>query len=223
MKLILSSFCFCFFFICAPVFGENISLDYVVKASGIKIGTLNWAIKINDLSYHNNINLKSSGLLSGIYKFEGKYYSEGIINKNKLKPINYKHFWKTKKTNKEMDLVFEDDNLKKITQIPVETEHLRINIFDIKQSRDPLTSFLQIMLGEESLLVVDGRRMYRMSSVYNKDTNQNVVEISNYYNLWADHKRRKFEKLTFEKINGDLLPTKINIYFDGRVFKLERI
>ena len=221
MKLILSSFCFCCFFVCASAFGEKISLDYVVKVSGIKIGKLNWTIKIDDLTYRNNINLESWGLLSGIYRFEGRYYSEGVIKKGKLKPIHYKHFWKTNKTNKEMSLVFENDNLKKITQIPIEDEHLRIDIFDIKQSRDPLTSFLQIMLGEEDLLVVDGRRMYRMNVVYNKDTNQNIVEVSNYYNLWADHKRNKFEKIIFEKNINEILPFKMLIFFDGRVFRLE--
>ena len=62
-----------------------------------------------------------------------------------------------------------------------------------------------------------------MNATFNKKNNETVIEISNYSNLWADHKRKKFEKITFEKNSGGLFPLKINIYFDGRVFKLEQI
>ncbi len=128
----------------------------------------------------------------------------------------------TNKTTKNMSLVFQDDKLKSLDQTPVEKEKLRINVFNINQSKDPLTSFLQIILGEKNSLVVDVRRTYVMNSIFNKKTEQTIVEISKYSNLWADHKRRKFEKLTFEKKDGDFFPIKINIHFDGRVFKLEQ-
>ena len=49
-----------------------------------------------------------------------------------------------------------------------------------------------------------------------------MVTFTNYSNLWADHKRSKFEKIVFEKNNKDFLPYKIYIYFDGRVFELEQ-
>ena len=55
-----------------------------------------------------------------------------------------------------------------------------------------------------------------------KKENKTVINISEYSNLWADHKRSKFEQISFEKKDGVLLPTKINIHFDGRVFKLEQ-
>ena len=48
-----------------------------------------------------------------------------------------------------------------------------------------------------------------------------VISISDYSNLWADHKRSKFEQISFEKKDEALLPIKINVHFDGRVFKLE--
>ena len=51
--------------------------------------------------------------------------------------------------------------------------------------------------------------------------NKTIINISDYSNLWADHKRSKFEQISFEKKDGVLLPIKINIHFDGRVFKLE--
>ena len=46
--------------------------------------------------------------------------------------------------------------------------------------------------------------------------------VSNYFNLWADHKRSKFEKIIFKKNSGEFLPIEINIFFDGRIFKLEQ-
>ena len=221
MKLLLNSFFLSLFFVCFPVFGEDYQKDFTVKVSGIKIGKLSWSVSISDEGYYNDLRLKSEGLLSAIYQFEGKYFSEGVFQNKKLKPIRYKHIWITNKVTKNMELVFQDNKIKSLIQTPFEKEKLRINVFNIEQSKDPLTSFLQIILGEKSSLVIDGRRTYIMSSVFNKKTKQNIVEISEYSNLWADHKRKEFEKLIFEKKDGDLFPTKIHIHFDGRVFKLE--
>ena len=77
-------------------------------------------------------------------------------------------------------------------------------------------------MGEKESLVVDGRRVYMMNTVFDKKNYQTIVEVSNFFNLWADHKRSKFEKITFERKGIEFLPTKIFIYFDGRVFKLEQ-
>ena len=94
-------------------------------------------------------------------------------------------------------------------------------MFSVKYTSDPLTSFQKIMMGEKNALVVDGRRLYTMIARPGKNESLTIIEISNYSNLWADHKRKEFEKLIFEKKDGDLFPTKIHIHFDGRVFKLE--
>jgi len=222
MKLILNSIFLCIFFVCAPVCGKEIYKKYIVKVSGIKIGKLDWKIKINDADYFNELKLKSEGFLSSLYRFEGEYFSEGIVENLILKPIKYSHLWKTNKTTKNMNLVFNDEKLRSLTQTPVEKEHLRINVFNIEQTKDPLTSFLQILMGEKESLVVDGRRVYLMNAVFNKKTNQTIVGISNFSNLWADHKRSKFEKITFERKGMEFLPIKIFIYFDGRIFKLEQ-
>ena len=209
------------FFICGPVYGENFKKEFIIKVSGIKIGKLSWSIKVDDIGYYNRLGLKSEGLLSGLYRFEGEYYSEGVIINDKLEPHKYSHLWKTNKTKKNMELVFKNNKLNSLSQTPNEKEKLRVNVFDMRQSKDPLTSFLQIILGETNSLVVDGRRVYTMSSFLNEKNNETVVEISNYSNLWADHKRNEFEKITFEKKEGFLFPIKINIHFDGRVFSLE--
>lgn len=220
MKLFLSSFVF-LFIVCFPLSGEEANKNYVVKVAGIKIGELNWKINLGPSKYLNQLDLKSGGLLSAIYSFRGKYFSEGVTYKNELIPKKYKHFWKTKKTLKNMDLVFNKNKLITLKQDPNEEEKIRINIFDVKNINDPLTSFLKIIMGKTSVLVVDGRRLYTMTAKSNENKNQTIIQISNYSNLWADHKRSKFKKLIFERKMGEFLPSKIFIYFDDRVFRLE--
>ena len=120
-----------------------------------------------------------------------------------------------------MELGFEKNKLVALGQEPTEQEKLRLNVFDVENTNDPLTSFLKIIMGKQNALVVDGRRLYNMEAQHSDKTKQTTIEISNYYNLWADHKRNKFEKIIFEKQNGEILPFKMYIYFDGRVFRLE--
>ena len=120
-----------------------------------------------------------------------------------------------------MELGFEKNKLVALSQEPTEQEKLRLNVYDVENTNDPLTSFLKIIMGKQNTLVVDGRRLYNMEAQHSDKTKQTTIEISNYYNLWADHKRNKFEKIIFEKQNGETLPTKMYIYFDGRVFRLE--
>ena len=141
---------------------------------------------------------------------------------NKLKPYTYNHVWKTNKTEKTMGLNFEDNALSSLNQTPYEEEELRVDVFNIKETKDPLSSFLEIIMGETDSLVIDGRRMYTMNSNFNKKDNVTVVKISNYHNLWADHKRSKFEQINFKRKKGDLFPSNIDIYFDKKVFKLEQ-
>ena len=117
-----------------------------------------------------------------------------------------------------MSLVFKDEKLISLTQTPGEKEPLRVDVFKIEHSTDPLSSFLQIIMGGDSPLVVDGRRLYKMNKIIKQ--HQTTVEITNYINLWADHKKNSFEKIIFEKNNEDFLPSLIFIYFDGKVFKL---
>ena len=222
MRFILSNFFIFLFFISSPVYAENFYKEFSIKVSGLKIGELVWVLEIDNNNYLNNIKLKSKGLLSAIYTFEGNYFSKGIVANNKLKPHTYNHVWKTNRMEKTMNLGFENNTLSSLNQTPYEEEKLRVDVFNIKQTKDPLSSFLEIIMGEASSLVVDGRRTYTMNAQFNKKDNKTVINISNYSNLWADHKKSKFEQISFEKKDGFLLPVKINIHFDGRVFKLEQ-
>jgi len=206
----------------SPVYAESFYKQFSIKVSGLKIGELVWALKIDNDNYSNDIKLKNKGLLSAIYTFEGEYFSKGKVVKNKPKPHSYSHVWKTNKAEKTMRLGFENNKLSSLKQTPYEKEKLRIDVFNIKESKDPLSSFLEIIMGETNSLVIDGRRMYTMSSNFNKKDNVTVVKISNYHNLWADHKRSKFEQINFKRKKGDLFPSNIDIYFDKKVFKLEQ-
>jgi hypothetical protein len=221
MRFILNNFFILLFFISSPVYAEGFYKEFSIKVSGLKIGELVWVLEIDNNNYSNDIKLKSKGLLSAVYTFEGNYFSKGMVAKNRLIPHTYNHFWKTNKTEKVMNLDFENNTLSSLNQIPYEKEKLRVDIFNIKQTKDPLSSFLEIIMGEASSLVVDGRRIYTMNAELNKKENKTVINISDYSNLWADHKRSKFEQISFEKKDGVLLPIKINIHFDGRVFRLE--
>ena len=160
--------------------GVEIKKDYVVKVGGIKIGELSWQIGITDNNYSTKINLRSKGLLSAIYSFKGEYFSEGTNFENQLISKKYTHFWQTKKITKNMELTFADRKLKTIKQIPIEKEQLRLSVYDIQHTNDPLTSFIKIMMGQTNSLVVDGRRHYTMKVVSNDNKNQIIVKISNY-------------------------------------------
>ena len=222
MKLLLNNFFIFLFLVCSPAYCQVFQKEFSIKVSGIKIGKLVWKIQMNETSYSNDLRLKSEGFLSAIYKFEGEYFSEGIIKNKKLKPSTYSHIWKTNKIEKRMKLDFQSDFLILLEQTPYEKEKLRLDIFSIKNTKDPLSSFIEIIMGDSSSLVVDGRRIYNMDANLDKKNDETVIEISNYSNLWADHKRSKFEKIIFEKEEGSLFPLKINIYFDGRIFRLEQ-
>ena len=222
MRFILNNFFILLFFINSPVYAESFYKEFSIKVSGLKIGELVWVLEIDNNNYSNDIKLKSKGLLSAIYTFEGNYFSKGKVANNKLKPHTYNHVWKTNKTEKTMNLGFENNALSSLNQTPYEKEKLRVDVFNIKQTKDPLSSFLEIIMGETNSLVVDGRRTYTMNAKFNKKENKTVINISDYSNLWADHKRSKFEQISFEKKDGVLLPIKIDISFDGRVFRLEQ-
>ena len=221
MRFILNNFLILLLFISSPVYAESFYKKFSIKVSGLKIGELVWKLEIDNDNYSNDIKLKSKGFLSAIYTFEGDYFSKGIIENNKLTPHSYNHVWKTNKVEKTMNLSFKNNMLSSLNQTPYEKEKLRIDIFNIKQTKDPLSSFLEIIMGKTSSLVVDGRRTYTMSAKFDKKENKTVINVSDYSNLWADHKRSKFEQISFEKKDEALLPIKINIHFDGRVFKLE--
>ena len=207
-------------FVINTSYANNFSAEYKVSTTGIKIGNFSWSLNINDNIYQTEINLKNSGIFSPLYKFKGSYLSAGIIENNIFKTQNYKQFWKTNKKTKIVKMSF-DDYLIELKQEPIEEEIARVNLDNLYLYFDPITSFINILNGENEAKTIDGRRVYRLKKKEGEDGNI-ILKIEDYINIWADHKRNDLKKIEFF-IEDDFLPYKILIYFKERVFRLERI
>ena len=207
-------------FVVNTSYANNFSAEYKVSTTGIKIGNFSWSLNINDNVYQTEINLKNSGIFSPLYKFEGSYLSAGVIENNIFKTKNYKQFWKTKKKTKIVKMLF-DDYLIELKQEPIEEERARVNLEGLYLYFDPITSFINILNGENEVKTIDGRRIYRLKKNEGEDGNI-ILNIEEYVNIWADHKRNDLKKIEFF-IEDEFLPYKNLIHFKERVFKLKRI
>ena len=207
-------------FVINTSYANNFSAEYKVSTTGIKIGNFSWSLNINDNIYQTEINLKNSGIFSPLYKFEGSYLSTGVIENNIFKTKNYKQFWKTKKKTKLVEMLF-DNYLIELKQEPIEEEIARVNLENLYLYFDPITSFINILNGEDEAKTIDGRRIYRLKKNEGEDGNI-ILKIEDYTNIWADHKRNDLKKIEFF-IEDEFLPYEILIHFKERVFKLERI
>ena len=220
-RLCLNKFLvFFIIFVVNTSYANNFIAEYKVSTTGIKIGNFSWSLNINDNIYQTEINLKNSGIFSPLYKFEGSYLSAGVIENNVFKTQNYKQFWRTKKKTKIVKMSF-DDYLIELKQEPIEEEIARVNLESLFLYFDPITSFINILNGENEAKTIDGRRVYRLKKKEGEDGNI-ILKIEDYINIWADHKRNDLKKIEFF-IEDDFLPYKILIYFKERVFRLERI
>ena len=145
-KLILPSL---FLLFCNFVFAEEYKQNYLVEVGGLNIGKLSWEVFLEKEKYTIKINLENKGLVSGIYKFSGKYETFGKIKKGILYASSYEQNWKTPKKNSYVKIYFENNKLDKLTLKPEEVEIPRIKYLGIKSYSDPLTSFLNILLGKK--------------------------------------------------------------------------
>ncbi len=214
---------FLFFFVIFVTntsFAYNFIAEYKISTTGLKIGHFSWSLNVNDNVYQTEINLKNSGIFSLLYKFEGSYLSSGIVENNIFKTKNYEQFWKTNKKTKIVKMLF-DDYLIELKQEPIEKGVARVNLEGLYLYFDPITSFINILNGENEAKTIDGRRIYRLKKKEDEDGNI-ILEIEDYVNIWADHKRNDLKKIEFF-IEDDLLPYEILIHFKERVFRLERI
>ncbi len=219
MKLFLiNCFFLTLFVLCNAVSANNFETKYSVSSSGIKIGELNWYLKIIENKYETKIVLMNSGIFSPLYKFDGNYTSNGIIEDNKFKTKNYEQHWKTKKKIKIVKMSF-GDGVVTINQSPAEKEFPRVNLSNLPSHFDPITSFMNILNGQESAYTIDGRRVYTMKRDFIK-SDVITLQINKYKNIWADHKRNDLKKIEFFISNEMFLPEKIKIYFKNRVFRL---
>ena len=222
MKLVFNFTLVLFLFIFSQaVSSKEFLKHYNVSAKGIKIGELVWKLTENQNKYEIKISLKSKGLLSSIYKFSGEYLSFGKIESDILVPDHYSHTWVTKNKVKNMLIVFSNNKIHSTAQKPEETEAPRVNVLDLVNYFDPLTSFVNIFNNKKSSNTVDGRRIYKMVVKKNLDNPKTkTITINDYKNIYADHKRNDLEKIIFSKQDGFVLPDLILIYFKGGVFKV---
>ena len=218
MKLFFKIFLFLIF--CHPLSALELSYDYTVKTKGLKIGTLFWDLVIADKAYKTSISLKSRGWISAIYKFEGKYSSNGNYINGFLNTIKYDQYWNTNKKQRNVSLVFVDKKVFKLRLSPKEKESPRINYSELKNYNDPITSFINILLTGKPAKTIDGRRTYTLHPTKNADHTK--IIIKEYINIWADHKRNNLEYLEFFIDADNFLPRKINIKFKGSVFSLTK-
>ena len=173
--------------------------------------------------------LKDKGFLSSVYKFNGKYEARGLVFNNSLIPLEYNQNWITRKKERNVNIVFKNGSLNKLFIVPEEKEHSRIQYIGIKNFLDPLSSFLNLLMGNNQSKTIDGRRIY--SLVVDEDSKKEgtitrKVLIKNYINIWSDHDRKDLEYIEIaQKLNEsiDLLPIIIKIKFKGIVFKLRKI
>ena len=219
-------------FVCinfSTLFAEDFKEAYVVEIGKIDIGKLFWDVNISNDNYKILIRLKSKGLLSKLYKFEGSYETNGIVVGGFLMPLKYTQFWLTKNKRREVEITFNDRSIIGLEIFPHEKERARVEYAEIENHFDPLSSFLNILIGKKKSKTIDGRRIYSMivnkQDVYETRETKKIL-IEDYVNIWADHKRNDLEYVEIKQENGEgyfSLPEAIKIKFKGLVYKLRRI
>ena len=100
----------------------------------------------------------------------------------------------------------------------------RINYRDLNNYVDPLASFINILFNQQPSYTIDGRRSYLL--IPNKIDTYTKILISEYKNIWADHKRNDLEFIsTKQNLSREktFFPNSIRIKNKGLVFKLTKL
>ena len=213
--------CFYVFVLASEVNAESFSAKYKVSTKNITIGELFWNLNKNNKTYKLNIELKSKGLLSSLFKFRGSYNVSGFLQNNIFVPHHYTQEWLTKKKKKDVQIAFEKNKVTLMRQQPTERELSRIDIDLLRDYVDPLTSFIKLLSGVSQSKTIDGRRVYILALIKeDEDKNTKIYGIREYKNIWADHKRNDLEKITIISRPNNYLPEAIYINFKGGVFRV---
>ena len=223
MKLVFIKIILFSIFFSGYVYSDGFESTYEVSSSGVKIGIFNWALDIDGGKYESKIKLKSKGLLSPLYKFEGEYVSKGYVKNNFFNTTSYKQFWKTKNKTKVIAIKFRDGYVLSVHQKPKENEAPRVDLKEIKKYYDPITSIINILYGHDDVKTIDGRRVYIFKKNISSNQEKLIFKIIKYQNIWADHKRNDLNEVGLFLEKNTLLPTLIEIDFKGRIFKLKKI
>ena len=213
----------------STLFAEDFKESYVIEIGKIDIGKLFWDVNISNDNYKILIRLKSKGLLSKLYKFEGSYETDGSVVMGSLMPLKYKQFWLTKNKRREVEITFNNRSIIGLEIFPHEKERARVGYAEIENHFDPLSSFLNILTGKEKSKTIDGRRIYSMvvekQNGYETGETKKIL-IEDYVNIWADHKRNDLEYVEIKQEHREgsfSMPEVIKIKFKGLLYKLRRI
>ena len=135
-----------------------------------------------------------------------------------------------KKKYKKIQIIFDGESVLSLNIDPKENEFPRVDYKGIFGLNDPLASFLNILVSDDSRHnTIDGRRIYKMSLDFKNENENSVTKkiiIKDYTNIWADHKRNDLKYIIIEMgpiSNENILPNKIKIKNKGLVFKLTRV
>ena len=210
----------------ASILAETKTQKYLIEVGKINLGEMVWQTDIKNDTYSIKINLKNKGFLTSIYKFSGSYEVLGSRINNNLFPSKYIQRWKTNKKRRNIEISFKENKVDKITQDPFEQEHQRTNYKEKEGLKDPLSSLAEIILNKKQSQTIDGRRLYLMKTEPIKKNNFIKINITEYKNIWSDHKRLDLEyiELHSDAASADFeLPKLIKIKFKGLVYKVTKI
>ena len=231
MRLVLNNiiiFIFIFIFI-KGLAAKDLSAHYKIELGSLDLGTLEWILMIEKKNYTTSMILKDRGFFSKIYRFNGEYLSKGKIVNNIFVSSKYTQYWKTKKKTRWVEIIFKDKKISSMILKPIEKESPRINHLDIENLNDPLSSFLNVLLNDNTdFKTIDGRRLYKMSTELKKKggiISSKKIIIKDYVNIWTDHKRNdlKFILVTQDLSEDKYFPIMIKIKNKGLTFTLTKI
>jgi len=231
MKLILNNIVvFLFIFICIKgLAAKDFYANYKIELGPLNLGTIEWTLMIEKNNYTTSMILRDRGVFSKIYSFRGEYSSKGKIINDIFISSKYTQYWKTKKKTRQVEIIFKDKKISSLVLKPIEKERPRIDHLNIKNLNDPLSSFLNILLVDNTdFKTIDGRRLYKMSPELKKksgDIYSIKIIIKDYINIWADHERNdlQFILTTQDVSKNKYFPTMIKIKNKGLTFALTKI
>ena len=76
---------FVFFFFNSIAYSDEYYAEYKIEVGKINIGNVSWGVSLRENDYSTSISLKDEGVLSFVYKFEGRYEAQGRLRDNVLK------------------------------------------------------------------------------------------------------------------------------------------
>lgn len=220
---------------------KTILATYDISWNSIVLGNIYWEFSVFEKSYNFSIKLESSGFSSKLYPFNGTYSSSGIKTAGgSFIPEKYYHFWRGKKKEKLIKIIFSDNKIKNLTSVPEQSDEPFVDFYKLDNPTDPIAAAMDLIINDDEKIaknIFDGRRIYDLSLVSEgagriKHKNEILVTnnyeliIANYKNVWKDHNNKDLKKVNI--ITGIVdetltLPLRFKIINKGLVFKINYV